>query len=206
MAAVPPPRPRRRARPGSLERPVNGRLYRGTWLLVGLPLLVAAFSVARPQPLPAPALAPSLDGTQIADVARDLSAIPNRLPGTYGAGQAAKWFRDQLALSGLHVRAERFGATPAGMGHLELENLVAVVPGHSPQTIVVMAHRDNGGTGPGINDNASGSAVLVELARAYSLRVRPAHTVLFLSTDGGALGSLGAAEFFAHAPERHNVV
>ena len=30
---------RRRARRGSLERPVNGRMYRGTWLLVGLPLL-----------------------------------------------------------------------------------------------------------------------------------------------------------------------
>ena len=30
---------RRRARRGSLERPINGRMYRGTWLLVGLPLL-----------------------------------------------------------------------------------------------------------------------------------------------------------------------
>ena len=38
--AVPPPRARRRPRPGSLDRPVNGRLYRGTWLLVGLPLLL----------------------------------------------------------------------------------------------------------------------------------------------------------------------
>ena len=38
MAAVPPAPERRRPRRGSLERPVNGRLYRGTWLLVGLPL------------------------------------------------------------------------------------------------------------------------------------------------------------------------
>ena len=44
-----------------------------------------------------------------------------------------------------------------------------------------MAHRDNTGVGPGANDNASGTAALVELARAYaqaetraSERVRPA--------------------------------
>src|SRR5438874_2708849 len=51
MATVPPRTERRRARPGSVERPVNGRLYRGTWLPGGLPLLVLAFSVARPTPL-----------------------------------------------------------------------------------------------------------------------------------------------------------
>ena len=61
MASVPPRTARRRARPGSLQRPVNGRLYRGTWLLVGLPLLVAAFSVARPTPLPR-AFLPAFDG------------------------------------------------------------------------------------------------------------------------------------------------
>src|SRR5207248_1746661 len=61
VAAVPPAPERRRARRGSLERPVNGRLYRGTWLLVGLPLLVLAFSVARPAPLPPSNLPPSFD-------------------------------------------------------------------------------------------------------------------------------------------------
>lgn len=206
MAAVPPPRARRRPRPGSLERPVNGRLYRGTWLLVGLPLLVAAFSVARPQPLPPPAIEPSLDAADTLKLAQDMLNNPDRLPGTTGAKQAAEWFRGQLTPYGLHVRSERFTATATGVGRLHLENLVAVVPGHSPQTIVVMAHRDNDDSGPGANDNASGTAVLIELARAYSVRVRPAHTVVFVSTDGGAFGSLGATEFFSHAPERHNVV
>jgi len=54
MAALPPRPPRRRARPGSLERPVNGRLYRGTWLIVGIPLLIAALSVRKAEPLPTP--------------------------------------------------------------------------------------------------------------------------------------------------------
>ena len=51
MAAAPARSQYRRPRPGSLDRPLSARMYRGTWLLVGLPLLVAAFSVVRPTPL-----------------------------------------------------------------------------------------------------------------------------------------------------------
>ena len=32
-----------------------------------------------------------------------------------------------------------------------------------------MAHRDDPGDGPGANDNATGTAALVELARGYAL-------------------------------------
>src|SRR5207249_1482886 len=82
MATVPPRTERRRARPGSIERPVNGRLYRGTWLLVGLPLLLAAFSVARPTPLPR-ALLPEFDGKATKDLAADLVTLhANRIPGS----------------------------------------------------------------------------------------------------------------------------
>jgi MFS family permease len=47
---------------------------------------------------------------------------------------------------------------------------------------------------------------LLELARAYAGRVRPTYTIVFLSTDGGAFGSLGAAEFAARSPYRRDVV
>jgi Peptidase family M28 len=206
MAALPPPRRPRRPRPGSLERPVNAKLYRGTWLLVGLPLLVAAFSVARPTPLPAPEQLSALDGRALATLTRDLvQTSSNRYPGSAGARIAAQWFRDQLRPYGVQIRSEPFSAVVPRVGRLHMENLLAVAPGRTPQTIVVMAHRDNDGTGPGANDNASGTAALVELARAYSV-LTPAHTLVFLSTDGGAFGGLGAAEFLAHAPERRNVV
>src|SRR6266705_1498537 len=206
MAAVPPPPARRRPRPGSLERPVNAKLYRGTWLLVGLPLLIAAFSVARPAPLPPPEQLSALDGRALKSLAGDLVLYrSNRYPGTAGAINAAQWFRDQLHPYGLQIRTERFSAIVPRIGRVRLQNLLAVAPGRAPQTIVVMAHRDNDGTGPGANDNASGTAVLVELARAYSV-LTPAHTLVFLSTDGGALGGLGAVEFLEHAPERRNVV
>jgi hypothetical protein len=211
MAAVPPRPERRRPRPGSLERPVNGRLYRGTWLLVGLPLLVAAFSVVRPAPLPPPQVPPAFSGTEARDLAQDLvNASPNRFP---GSAAAANWFVDQLRPYVLQTRRETFTAVIPGTGKRRLVNIVARVPGRSPQAILVMAHRDDLGTGPGAVDNASGTATLVELARAYSVpegtqaaHLTPAHTLLFLSTDGGSFGALGAADFLAHSPERHDVV
>jgi peptidase M28-like protein len=210
MASVPPRTERRRARPGSLERPVNGRLYRGTWLLVGLPLLVAAFSVARPTPLPR-AFLPEFDGQATKQLAADLAdKRPNRYP---GALAPADWFREHVQPYGLPVRTESFSAVIPGRGRIQLQNLVAEAVGRSPGTIVVMAHRDNDGQGPGANDNASGTAMLVQLARAYGTpagfpagRLQPNHTILFLSTDGGAFGGLGATWFVNHSPERHDVV
>src|SRR5919197_6393161 len=208
MAALPPAPPeRRRPRPGSLERPINGRLYRGTWLLLGLPLLVAAFGVARPVPLPPPPLSSGFDGDAAMRLATDLAEhYPNRYPGSVGATQAADWFRDQLRPSGLEVRTQPFSAVIPGRGRVQLQNLIAEAVGHSPQTIVVMAHRDDDGAGQGANDNASGTAPLLELARSYSERVTPAHTILFLSTDGGAFGGLGAAHFLSRLPDRHEIV
>jgi len=209
MASVPPRTERRRARPGSVERPVNGRLYRGTWLLVGLPLLVAAFSVARPTPL-SRAFLPEFDGQATKQLASDLADTkPTRLPGALGPVQ---WFREQLQPYGLPVRSERFSAVIPGRGRVQMQNLVVEAVGPSPRTIVVMAHRDNDGRGRGANDNASGTAMLIQLARAYgappgfpSGQLHPNHTILFLSTDGGSFGGLGAAWFAAHSPLRHDI-
>jgi Peptidase family M28 len=209
MATVPPRPERRRPRPGSLERPVNGRLYRGTWLLVGLPLLVAAFSVARPTPLPRSFL-PAFDGEGTKQLANDLvTQYPKRYPGSL---PAADWVRSELEPYGLPVRTERFSAVIPGHGRVQMQNLVAEAVGRSPRTIVVMAHRDNDGSGLGANDNASGTAMLIQLARAYATppgvpatSLHPNHTIIFLSSDGGAFGGLGAAWFAEHSPLRHDV-
>ena len=178
---------------------------------MGLPLLVAAFSVARPTPLPR-AFLPAFDGATTERLAQDLASRPYRQPGSSGALGAAGWFRDQLAPYGLPIRIERFSAVIPGRGRVQLQNLVAEAVGRSPRTIVVMAHRDNDGRGPGANDNASGTAMLIQLARAYgvppgrpSAQLRPNHTILFVSTDGGAYGGVGAAWFAAHSPFRDDI-
>src|SRR5919199_553508 len=195
MAAVPPRPARRRPRRGSLERPLNSRLYPDAWLLVALP------------PLP-----PGFDGRAALELAQDLVRTnPDRSPGTLGS---ARWFREQLTPYGLRIHEDAFRATIPGRGRVTLRNLVAVVPGRSPQAIVVMAHRDDTGAGPGADDNGSGTAALVEIARSYSTptaaganarapRVRPAHTLLFVSTDGGAFGGLGAAHFARESAARN---
>ena len=133
MSAAPPTRRRRRARRGSLERPISGRTYRGTWLLVAFPLLLAAFTVTRPTPLPRPNLPPAFDTVGAVRLAADLaSAHPDRSPETAGATGAATWFADQLRPYGFVVRPDSFEATVAGRGRLHFVNLVAVVPGRSP--------------------------------------------------------------------------
>jgi hypothetical protein len=215
MAANPAPASSR-PRPGSIERPVNGRLYRGTWLLVGIPLLIAAFSVGKPSALrPAvPALPPAFDKARAASLARDLArTYPDRSPGSLGAAGARQWFADQLLRFGVHVRREPFSATIPGRGRVRLQNSIVVVPGRSPQVLAVLAHIDNTGAGPGANDNASGVAALVELAASYASSisgnappgtsaVSPAHTLLFVATDGGEFGGLGADRFARDYRER----
>ena len=72
---------------------------------------------------------------------------------------------------------------------------------------MITAHRDNSGEGPSANDNASGTGALIELARSYAsvggttlAQAQPAHTLVFVSTDGGAFGALGAARFARARP------
>jgi hypothetical protein len=188
-------------------------MYRGMWLVLGVPLLLAAFSVSRPAALPAQ-FPPAFDGASAATLATEFARFhPERLPGSPGATAAAEWFREQLTPYGLNVRAQPFTARVPGRGEVEAQNLVATVRGRTDRRIVVMADRDNLGLGPGADDNASGTAALIVLARSYATptesedeRFGPAHTIDFLSTDGGALGSLGARHYAETEGERVDAV
>src|SRR5262249_19241678 len=110
------------------------------------------------------------------------------------------------------VGRERFHAKIPGRGNVELENLIATRQGRSNELIVVVAHRDNTGTSPGANDNGSGTAALLELARSFATAQAPPqppepnHTSLFLSSDAGAFGGLGAEHFITHYRYRDRVV
>ena len=78
-----------------------------------------------------------------------------------------------MKLYGFKPQTDSFEATIPGRKRALLQNVVFVVPGRSTETIVVMAHRDDSGRGAGANDNASGTAALMELARAYSTPQEP---------------------------------
>ena len=193
---------KRRPRRGSVERPVDLRIARNLSLLPVLALVLAVATVARPGPLPAPVLPPAFDGGTAATLTVELAGDnADRVPGSLGGASAARWFRDKLALYGLGVEEDRWREDVPGVGTVELRNLVSVVEGTLDETVVVVAHRDNNGRSAGANRNASGTAALIELARAYatagtteSART-PLHTLVFLSTDGGAYGSIGIDRF-----------
>jgi Peptidase family M28 len=190
-------------------------MVRGTWLLVGLPLLVAAFTVTRPAALPPPGLPPTFDGEAAALLADELARrFPDRAPGAAGAEGASRWVANRFESYGFDTESQRFTAAIPGRGNARLENLVAKAVGRSPDVIAVVAHRDDAGTAAGVNDNASGTAALIELARPYAqasgspslVPVRPAHTIVFVSTDGGAFGALGAARFAADPAYRDRLI
>ena len=205
----------RRPRSGSIERPVSGRLYRASWIVVALPLLAAAFTISRPAALPqaAAALEPTFDNAAAYRLAQELAILhPDRSPGSPASAGAAAWVAGKLNSLGLATRVDRFPADIAGRGRVDLRNVTAVVPGRSRDTIVVVAHRDSTRGHAGTNDNASGTAALIELARAYSGMgttaggVSPSHTLLFASTDAGAYGLLGARRLAQSSPQADHAV
>jgi hypothetical protein len=183
-------------------------------LIVGLPLLIVAFSVERPAALPAPTLPPTFDGAAAMSLSGELSRLyPDRAPGTVGSLGATRWLIDKMRLYGFKPQVDGFNATIPGRGRVLLRNVLFTAGPQNADAIVVMAHRDDSGLDAGANDNASGTAALIELARGYAAPTGPAtqaagpqHRLIFLSTDGGAFGGLGAARFAQHYPDRNRVV
>jgi Peptidase family M28 len=198
--------PRRRPRRGSLERPVSTRIYRAAWLVVAVPVLVAAFSVGRPDTLPPPRTQPFFDQATALQFADELvGTAADRSPGTEGQRKAADWVESQLRGYGFTVERQNFTADIPGLGTEELVNVVATAPRSGPagsqaqRAIVLLAHRDNLGSSPGADDNASGTGALLELARDLG-NAAHSHPIVLVSTDGGAYGGLGAAHFAQSQP------
>ncbi len=182
---------------------MNARIYRGAWIVVAIALVIAAFSVSREQPLTAPGLRPTFDAAAVKDSIDELATLyPDRSPGAPASNTLLQWTRDKFAEMGFGTSVDSFDADIPGLGRRTLTNVSVTIKGRSPTSIVVLAHRDNSGQSPGggADDNASGTAMMLELARAYrnvegSSALEPAHTIIFLSTDGGAFGAIGAERF-----------
>ncbi len=70
--------------------------------------------------------------------------------------------------------------------------------GRSDRTVVVGAHLDSVTEGPGIQDNGSGSAAILELAQQFSaLGIAPRNKVRFALWGGEEFGLLGAEAYLA---------
>jgi hypothetical protein len=105
------------------------------------------------------------------------------------------------------------GRLASKLRDLESHNVVGVLRGSDPKLanefVVYSAHLDHLGVASPIDgdaiyngalDNASGTASILEIARAYSvLPKRPARSILFLSCTGEERGLLGS-DYFARNP------
>lgn len=91
-----------------------------------------------------------------------------------------------------------------------LHNVLFLAPGTvdraQGRTIVIGAHRDHFGRQGGLlfagaDDNASGTAVILEVARVLaSAPTAPLRAILFASFSGEEQGLLGSREYVAHPP------
>ena len=92
-----------------------------------------------------------------------------------------------------------------------VHNVVAYVPGQTDEYVIIGAHYDHLGMGgqysltpsvtaihPGADDNASGTAGVIELARWYSRQPKQKRGILFLSFAGEEMGLLGSAYYVSH--------
>jgi Zn-dependent M28 family amino/carboxypeptidase len=130
-----------------------------------------------------------------------------------------------LDFGDLKAKAARIDFRPVPLGmtaSIEIHNKIRTIDSHNviakltgsdaklkDQYVIYTAHWDHFGIGPEVNgdkiyhgavDNASGSAALLEIARAFhELKVAPKRTMLFLSVTGEEQGLLGS-RFYAEHP------
>ena len=87
-----------------------------------------------------------------------------------------------------------------------LVNAVGIIPGTGTEAIVVGAHRDHFGKQagllfPGADDNASGTAVILEVARTLmKIGFRPKRTLVFVSFSGEERDMLGSRLYTREPP------
>lgn len=79
-----------------------------------------------------------------------------------------------------------------------LVNVIGMIPGTGTESVIIGAHRDHFGHSggmlfPGADDNASGTAVILEVARALTnAELHPSRTILFVSFSGEERDLLGS--------------
>lgn len=157
---------------------------------------------------------------QVGTLASD--AMEGREAGTRGGRAAADYLAQQYGQ--LHLPGGGEGGAFLQPFEPNFHNVLAILRGSDPhwrdQVIVVGAHYDHLGYGgraslgpygylhPGADDNASGTAAVLELAKAFTvLATPPKRSILFAAWDGEEKGLFGSKHWVAHptVPLKHVV-
>jgi hypothetical protein len=124
--------------------------------------------------------------------------LQGRLPGTAGGALAAAYVAEAFREAGL-APAGRDGFYHDVDRAGPIRNVAGILKGRSPELVLLAAHHDargvvDGRVQNGADDNASGVAVLIEVARSWKGKV-PDRTLCFVSFDAEEKGLLGSREF-----------
>ena len=102
-------------------------------------------------------------------------------------------------LSGVEMRL----SVDAGVSRIDSFNILADTGGRADRTVVVGAHLDSVAEGPGINDNGSGSAAILETAlRMAGLDIEPTNRVRFAFWGGEEDGLIGSEHYVSELTAR----
>jgi len=185
-------------------------------------LVLAAARCHEPTSAGNAGLSATITGTGILRWVERLAADSMRGRGTpspqldAAAATIAAYFQG-LGLSGAFgpdAYVQRYPVPPGSGGADAAPNVAAVLTGSdnrlAGEYVVVVAHGDHKGIGApvgldsiynGADDNASGTAGVLELARAFAATApHPMRSVLFLVVSGEEEGYWGSQYFVAHAP------
>ncbi len=150
--------------------------------------------------------------------------FPGRMAGTARERAAAEYLADRLVDFGYDPALQEFsvaysfhplGGADARERAAVSHNVVAELPGRTDRLIIVGAHYDTavarnqgqvevgiGGPGlEGVDDNASGTGVLLELAHRLA-GTAPDHTIRFIAFGAEEVGLLGARRVVAEMNEQ----
>jgi Zn-dependent M28 family amino/carboxypeptidase len=174
--------------------------------LFGITLIIL-FGVLRSYTAPSPvgADAPDVVFSAIRALAILENLLPENIPHVSGSPYN-KVVRNrviaQLESSGYESEIQSlFHCNPAAASCSPVENIIAVKPGISGESaVLVTAHYDSGWAGPGAADDGAGTAAVLEIARMAADFPPFKNDVIFLITDSEENGLIGADAFAEKHP------
>ncbi|MGP3953047.1 M28 family metallopeptidase [Streptomyces sp. 7N604] len=195
-----------------IPRPVR-RPARSSWIrrtavaavaaaaAAGLVVAAPGATAAPPAPAP-PAAAPDIPVASVKAHLSELQSIAdansgNRAHGRPGYKASIDYVKGKLDAAGFTTTVQEF--TSSGRTGY---NLIADWPGGDPDQVVFAgAHLDSVTEGPGINDNGSGSAGVLETALAVSrANLKPAKHLRFGWWGAEELGLVGSEHYVDNLP------
>lgn len=131
-----------------------------------------------PAPAPDPPIAFGADAAM--DTIRSLESFGVRKGGSTAEHDAALWLQEQLRALGYDARIEDVPLPDGTTSH----NVIARSTGTSARVVVLGSHMDTKPPSPGANDNASGCAATLEIARILAQQpVVPTVELIFFGAE-----------------------